>query len=181
MKVLPHCTMNVGSVPSHIIAAEIFSGEMKRVIAQWKFRHRTSETKRLARIAVRALRIEGSAGAVGVVTWAPTSDRRRRQRGYDQAEILARAVANSLRLPCRRLLVRVGNTAQTGRGRSDRLVDGPKFRARPPRGIARGVLVVDDVVTTGSTLRSAEAALRRAGHSQVVLLALARTPGESLL
>src|SRR5205085_4865529 len=50
-------------------------------------------------------------GRVDVVTWAPTSPSRRRARGYDQAEVLARPVATALGVPCRRLLRR---TARAG-------------------------------------------------------------------
>lgn len=112
---------------------------------------------------------------VDVVTWAPTSARRRRERGFDQAEVVARHVAAQLGLPCRRLLERVGNTpTQTGRGRVDRL-HGTEFRVRPGIDGAR-VLLVDDVVTTGATLRSADAALRAAGVDLVVRAAIAATP-----
>ena len=46
--------------------------------------------------------------AIDVVTWAPTSSRRIAQRGYDPAELLARAIARRLGKPCRRLLRRPG-------------------------------------------------------------------------
>jgi len=112
---------------------------------------------------------------VDVVTWAPTSVGRRRRRGYDQAELLARAVAWRLGVPCRRLLTRVedGSDPQTGRTRQERLV-GPSFVAR--RRVRGAVLLVDDVVTTGATLRSAEAALRAGGATAVHCIAAAATP-----
>ena len=110
---------------------------------------------------VLAQRLAATGVDVDVVTWAPTSTARRRRRGFDQAEILARAVAAHLGLPCRRLLERDGTTpAQTGRGRRDRL-SGPRFRVHP-RAAGRRVLVVDDVVTTGATLDSARRWLRQA-------------------
>jgi competence protein ComFC len=157
---------------------------MRAMITEWKFRHRTSVTKQLAMIAVEALRREHPDCEVDVVTWAPTSDRRRRERGYDQSEILACAVARNLRVPCRKLLIRMGDSPQTGRSRLERLSTAPKYRARPvgrrSRGVRSqrsiGVLVIDDVVTTGSTLRSAETCLKGAGYGPVLLLALARTP-----
>ena len=57
--------------------------------------------------------IDGQDAAV--VTWIPTTSRRRRQRGFDQAELLARGVARRLRLPCRALLRRADDSPQTGR------------------------------------------------------------------
>jgi predicted amidophosphoribosyltransferase len=116
---------------------------------------------------VRRLRLQH----VDLVTWAPTSPRRARRRGYDQAEAIAQAVGRELGVPCRRLLYRSHGSAQTGKSRADRLV-GPVFRARSPRpGLA--VLVVDDVVTTGATLRAAAQALRSAGVTHVELVAAA--------
>jgi predicted amidophosphoribosyltransferase len=95
-----------------------------------------------------------------VVTWAPTSDRRRRARGFDQAELLARAVARRLRRPARRLLRRVPGPPQAGRSHDERIAN-PRFVA-VGRCVAP-VLLIDDVATSGATLSRAAAALRRAG------------------
>jgi predicted amidophosphoribosyltransferase len=126
-------------------------------------------------LLVNRLVARGAHRGIDVVTWAPTSSGRRRERGFDQAELIARTVARQLGLPCRRLLDRaVAGDPQTGRARSDRL-EGAEFHARPGLDGQR-VLVVDDVVTTGATLRAAEAALRESGARQVVLAAVAATP-----
>jgi predicted amidophosphoribosyltransferase len=114
-------------------------------------------------------------GAADVVTWAPTADRRRRSRGYDQAEVLARSVARSLGVPCRRLLRRTDRGGpQTGRRRAERLARAPSFAAT--RAVNGTVLVVDDVVTTGATLHAASAALLAAGAGAVRAVAAAATP-----
>jgi ComF family protein len=160
---------SVGSLrsPTGIRAAFPFEGVPRELIVALKFRHRRSAAGVLATQMVRRLRIAD----VDVVTWAPTSARRVRRRGYDQAEAIARAVARQLGVPCRRLLYRAHGAPQTGKSRADRLT-GPAFRARRPRsGLA--VLVVDDVVTTGATLRTAADALRAAGVARVDLVAAA--------
>lgn len=106
-----------------------------------------------------------------IVTWAPTSDRRRRGRGFDQAELLARAVSRRRGLRVSRLLHRLPGTAQAGLTASERRVN-PQFVAR--RAVRGPVLLIDDVATTGATLSAAAAALRGAGVSSVHGLVVAR-------
>jgi len=112
-----------------------------------------------------------------VVTWAPTSTARRRRRGFDQAELLARAVARRWAVPCTPLLRRLAGPAQAGRpGRERRANPGFATRAEVPP----TVVVVDDVATTGATLTAAAAALRAAGAARVDALVAARArPGRA--
>ena len=155
--------------PGGIGAAFAFEGVPRELIVALKFRHRRAAAEVLAAQMVRRLGLT----PVDVVTWAPTSARRVRGRGYDQAEVIARAVARRLGVPCRRLLYRAHGDPQTGKSRADRLA-GPSFRARRPRA-GLSVLVVDDVVTTGATLRTAARALGAAGVARIELAAAAST------
>ena len=158
-----------GQSPHGITSAFPFDGSPRDLIVALKFRHRRAAAGVLAAQMVRRLHLQ----RVDVVTWAPTSARRARRRGYDQAEAIARAVGRELGVPCRRLLYRAHGGAQTGKSRADRLA-GPAFRARSPRA-GLTVLVVDDVVTTGATLNAAAQALRSAGVVNVALVAAAST------
>ncbi len=156
-------------------AAVPFTGRARKVVLGLKYRNRRQVARHLAGLVVNAIVANGDHRDVDVVTWAPTSAARRRSRGFDQGELVARHVARQLGVPCRRLLVRSGSaTTQTGRSRVERL-NGPEFVARPGLD-GRRVVIGDDVVTTGSTLRAAAAALRHAGVPDPVLYAVASTP-----
>ncbi len=159
--------------PPGVVVAAPFSGRVRDVLLGFKYRNRKPVAAHLAGLVVNRLVAAGV--RPDVVTWAPTSARRRHQRGFDQAELVARQVARQLGLPCRRLLERDADGGpQTGRGRAARL-RGPRFRAHPSVPAAH-VLVVDDVVTTASTLRAAAAALESAGAARVTMTAVAATP-----
>ena len=155
---------------SGIVAAMEFAGLGRELVVGLKYRNRRRLALHLAEQLSRRL----DPTQIDVVTWAPTSGKRIRRRGYDQAELLARALAARWRKPCRRMLYRSHGPAQTGQTRASRLI-GPEFAARPVRNPPR-VLVVDDVVTTGATLLAARDALLAAGARSVVMAAVAATP-----
>jgi predicted amidophosphoribosyltransferase len=145
-------------------------GPARNLVAGLKYRNHRAALPGLSR-AAGALVPEG----VDVITWAPTSPDRRRRRGFDQSELLARAVARQVGVPCRRLLRRSPGPAQTGRSAAERWV-GPAFEPSPWRRPAGTVVLVDDVVTTGATVSAAARCLRAAGASRVVVVTLTRTP-----
>jgi ComF family protein len=109
----------------------------------------------------------------------PVHAARRRERGFDQAEELARVVGRILDLEVATCLTRQHKTtAQHSLGRTDRARNvGHAFVVAPraSRSVAgRWVVLVDDVMTTGATLRGCAAALREAGAGGVSALTLAR-------
>ncbi len=104
---------------------------------------------------------------------------RRLERGYNQAETLAWALAHRLRVPCRaRWLWRTRHTPhQTGLSVTARRenVKGA-FRARPRQELrGRTIVLVDDVMTTGSTCSEAAQALRNAGAGRILVAVLAKS------
>ncbi|MEY4339296.1 MAG: hypothetical protein RLZ14_1146 [Actinomycetota bacterium] len=173
------CRFSLSSSPplsTHggVLAAFTFEGVGRQVVLGLKYRNQRRVARLLAGIMVQRYLAVGP-GPVDVVTWAPTGARRAGERGFDQAELLARSVARQLGVPCRRMLYRSHGQAQTGRSRADRL-QGPGYRGRAPRSGLR-VLLIDDVVTTGATLDAARRALLEAGVGEVLSLVAAATPG----
>jgi len=114
-------------------------------------------------------------GDVDAVVPVPLHWRRRRQRGYDQAALLAKPVAKSLGVaPLLRGLRRVRNTPRQvdlPHHERQRNIEGA-FAPWRLRGVGR-VLLVDDVRTTGATLRAASEALKAGGVSEVHTFVLA--------
>ena len=101
------------------------------------------------------------------------------RRGYNQSRTLAAALAHGLRIPLRaRSLARIratpAQTEQTPAGRRENVRGA--FRVRTPSDIrGKAVLLVDDVLTTGSTCNEAARALRAAGATRVAVAVLAKS------
>lgn len=156
-----------------------FDGLARRLVLGLKYRQRWAAAPLLVDVLERSWRQQHGHARPDVVTWAPTTAERRTARGADQAQLLARSLARRLGVPARRLLRKTSPTQQTGRSRAQRL-RAPSFVARPLRP-GLHILLVDDVVTTGATLRAAAQALRAAGAAEVTCLAVAATQREPQL
>jgi ComF family protein len=122
-----------------------------------------------------ARRAPGS--APDLVVPVPLHPRRLRARGFNPALVAARAVASSARAPLEATaLARLRDTpSQTGLSAAARRRN-VRGALRARRRVPPHVWLVDDVITTGATLREAARALREAGAESVVAVCAARTP-----
>lgn len=157
-------------LPADATASFTFGGAIADAIRACKFRGRVDRLRLLARLVVVRL----PAAEVDVVAPIPLHVSRLRERGFDQAAILARAVARALGKPCAvELLERTVATPQLAQldleGRADAIRGA--FTARS----SARVLLVDDVRTTGATIAAATEAIVRAGGSALSHV-LAATP-----
>lgn len=99
----------------------------------------------------------------------PTATSRVRQRGYDQAMVLARELSASSGVARGDLLARIGQAHQVGAGRKERLEHlRGAFRVLKPKEVAgKHIVLVDDVLTTGATLETAARVLKKSGARKV--------------
>lgn len=146
-------------------------------VHRYKFSRVRALGKPLAALMAQCLSGRLPQGA-DLITWAPLSRKRLRERGFDQAELLAREVGRLLSIPAAPALKKTRNT-----GPQSELEEESARRANARGAYAllpgtdltgRRVVLVDDVVTSGATLSECAALLRQAGAEEVYCLTLAR-------
>ena len=113
-----------------------------------------------------------------IVTWVPAPKARTRERGIDHGRLLAEAVGRELGLKCRPLLKRRGNDVPQARLSREARQKNLKKAFAAERGIDYPVLLVDDVLTTGTTALRCISALREAGASEITVLTATRAVRE---
>lgn len=107
-----------------------------------------------------------------IIVPIPTAPVRVRQRGYDQALLLAQELAARRQLSCLTLLTRQHNTRQVGATRRVRQAQvNHLFAAKSV--VGKKILLVDDVCTTGATLQAAAHALNQAGATEIAAAVVA--------
>lgn len=161
--------------PSLLCAAPLrYDGLARTGLLRLKFQGRSAAARPIGALIARCA-AERYGGMFDTVTWVPVSRRRRWNRGYDQAELLSRAACRLWDTAPRRLVEKVqDNPAQSG------LTD-PEARERNVSGVYRlrvdvtglRVLLIDDICTTGVTLRSCASVLTAGGAAAVLCVTAA--------
>lgn len=151
-----------------------FEGPLQKLIHLYKYGKIESLAHPLGRLLIEAL---PSCEPVDVVIAMPMHWRKQWERGFNQAELLAGPVARHLGASLRTNLQRTRYTKpQAGLSEAERQANlKGSFRVKRPEGVSgKRILLIDDVFTTGATLRVAAAALKDAGAARVAALTLAR-------
>ena len=154
-------------------SALLFSGTLREIIHHLKYADRVSLANPLGDILKECLDSEPFTG--NRIIPVPLHRRRERQRGFNQAELIAARLGRPL---ATRLLRRRKNTpTQTGLSRGERKRNlAGAFEVRGP--VDGTVILVDDVFTTGSTMNEIARTLKRAGAQRVEVLTVARVARE---
>lgn len=156
----------------------VFSGHAKDIVHRLKYGSAAYLARHISEFMLDTL--FAADWTFDCFTFVPMFSRKQRKRGYNQAKLLAKALSDCTTTPCITLLektVDTRNQARLNREERTKNLDGT-FRAltRPPE----HVVIVDDVMTTGSTLNECAKVLKKAGAKIVYALTFASVPERSL-
>lgn len=170
------------------LAATVFDGPPARMIRAYK----DGGERRLADVIAGLMyevaymaertapdRYGGILSQADALTFVPATAAAYRRRGFDHMELIARAFAERAGIPCRDVLAKRGRIDQRDLAREERLAQshGVYTVVAPEQVKGARLLLIDDVITTGATMRAAASALVKAGAAHVDALALARVWG----
>lgn len=148
----------------------VYEGLAKKVLLSFKYGEKKYLKNLLAKLMTDKYLSERF--EADVVTFVPMTKKERRKRGYNQSELLAREIANSLSLECRPSLEKVKESPEQKSLSA-------KERAENLKGVffcsdaalkGKRVLLIDDVFTTGATANECSSVLLKAGASNVLVL-----------
>lgn len=161
-----------GAEGFRIVSPLSYAGGFRKTLYRYKFRGERALAKPLGQLMAEAVRKSGE--SFEAVRWVPITKNKTRQRGYDQSELLAKSVAKALGAPCLPLLEKMRETeTQHELSRKKRAQNVKNAYGAASGTAGKEVLLVDDIVTTGSTLKECAGTLYKAGAKRVLGLCVA--------
>lgn len=152
-----------------------YRGAMERVLQAFKFERHDFFDEPLAALLEETIRARGDLDFDALVP-VPMSRSKERRRGYNQAELLARELSKKTGIRCRTdfLARRRGGETQSTLARKERRAN-VRDAFRASRKVSeRAILLVDDITTTGETLRACAHELLRGDAARVCAIAVAK-------
>ncbi len=157
------------------VSALRYQDKVREAVHTYKFSGASARSRAFGSLIAQCVADHGCAAQL--ISWPSLSSKRLRQRGYDQAELLAREVGKALGLPVVKTLKKANRPAQSGiEGEAQRRANvlGAYTAVNTEEFSGKKILLVDDVLTTGATLSECAKILRLAGADSVFCATLAR-------
>ena len=159
------------------VSALYYEDRVREALLRYKFQGSSGYAGTFGRLLADCIRAN-LRGQYDLISWVPLSRERLRERGYDQAMLLAQAAALELQDVAVSTLDKVRNAEkQSGVGSAEKRranISGAYRVADAELIQGRSILLIDDIVTTGATLSECARTLLEGGASQVVCATVAR-------
>lgn len=179
------CSLCLRKPPSFKVARAVgkYSGPLREAIIELKYKGRGSIARRLGMMMADMVARDPELSDIELLLPVPLHRSRMRERGFNQSELLAKAMGKELGIEVNTSsLIRARRTAsQVGLGMEERIknVAGAFVVARKDAIEGRSLALVDDVMTTGATANECSKTLVKGGARSVSVVVLAREVGES--
>lgn len=160
-------------------SAVSYDGNAKDIVRRFKYGNARYLARFMARYMLDVMLVTD--WSADCITFVPMHKARHKKRGYNQAELLARAVAEWVDIPCEPLLLKVKNTENQARLSRDARLENLKDAFAVDGNVPKHIILIDDVMTTGSTASECARMLKKAGASVVYLLTFASVPERAAL
>jgi competence protein ComFC len=151
----------------------LYEGSLRELIRRFKFGEMTRLARPLGELLQACFQERFAGERVDEILPVPLHRSRRRKRGFDQTELLVRLLSKESGIPWSKCLRRIRSTApQFGLSFPQRLrnVRGAFTLRRPERIEGKTILLVDDILTTGSTVNEISRLLKRRGRARAVFV-----------
>lgn len=154
-----------------------YEGDVRNALIRYKFGGLSKYAVDFSAYLEECIR-EGIGGRYDVISWVPLGKKRLRSRGYDQARLLAEEVSRRLGTQAVRTLVKSRDTAPQSRQpdvskRTANVLGAYETASFDPAG--KRIILVDDILTTGSTVSECARILKTAGAESVYIVTVAKT------
>ena len=185
-KALPYC-----KTPLHeraeigaCLAPLKYEGIVREALLNYKFHASQSRCTGFGDVLAQAA-AEHFGGEFDIVTYVPVSKKRKQERGYDQSYLLARETCRHWSVAPETLLQKtkdnVAQSSLSSREERQKNVVGAYVAVNEDKIKGQRILLIDDILTTGATLREAARVLREAGAEKVICATLAAADEDSSL
>lgn len=159
-----------------VVSAFSYDGKVKEAICDFKFKNKLDYAKYFAKSIVETLEKTNNIRDFEYICFVPMAKDHKKERGYNQAEILAKSIGKILKLPFKNVLFKAKITKiQHKLSRDERIINvkGAYGVLNKEEVKGKKILLCDDIITTGSTVKECATTLYNACAKNVLAVCIA--------